>query len=78
MLTGGNMKKTKSQLRAIPNAETEEAVKEVQRMKADPSLGKTYTDVDVMMKDLLTGLQGDPAELCSSISSERKYTKRIP
>ena len=26
---------------------------EVQQMKKDPSLGKRYTDVDTMMKDLL-------------------------
>ena len=37
----------------IPNAETRQAIEEVQRMKADPSLGKTYTDVDEMMKELL-------------------------
>ena len=37
----------------IPNAETAEAQQEVRRMKADPSLGKTYTDVDAMMADLL-------------------------
>lgn len=36
-----------------PNTETIEAIKEVQRMKADPTLGKTYTDVDSMMEDLL-------------------------
>lgn len=36
-----------------PNAETREAIQEVQRMKADPSIGKTYTDVDAMMEDLL-------------------------
>lgn len=36
-----------------PNAETIEAIKEVEKMKADPTLGKTYTDVDEMMKDLL-------------------------
>ena len=36
-----------------PNEETLEAIREVQRMKADPSLGKTYTDVDEMMKELL-------------------------
>ena len=33
--------------------ETEEAINEVQQMKADPTLGKTYADVDTMMKDLL-------------------------
>ena len=36
-----------------PNAETQEAIREVQQMKANPSLGKTYTDVDQMMEDLL-------------------------
>ena len=35
----------------IPNAETKEALQEVRQMKADPSLGKTYTDVDAMMED---------------------------
>ena len=35
------------------NQETREALEEVRRMKADPSLGKTYTDVDVMMRELL-------------------------
>ena len=38
----------------IPNAETIEAMNEVKRMKADPTLGKTYTDVDEMMRELLT------------------------
>lgn len=37
----------------VPNAETIEAIEEVQRMKADPTIGKTYTDVDQMMKELL-------------------------
>ncbi len=36
-----------------PNAETEEALREVRRMKADPSMGKVYSDVDDMMKELL-------------------------
>lgn len=35
------------------NMETMEAMEEVRRMKADPSLGKTYTDVDLMMRELL-------------------------
>lgn len=38
----------------IPNAETREAIEEVQRMKADPTLGKTYTDMDRMFQDLLS------------------------
>ena len=37
----------------IPNVETMEAINEVKRMKADPTLGKTYTDVDEMMRELL-------------------------
>lgn len=36
-----------------PNAETLAALEEVERMKKDPALGKTYTDVDKMMKELL-------------------------
>lgn len=39
--------------RDIPNAETLEAIEEVQRMKQNPSLGKSYTDIDEMMKELL-------------------------
>ena len=35
----------------IPNAETREAIQEVQRMKKDPTLGKTYSNFDEMMKD---------------------------
>jgi len=38
----------------IPNAETIAAIEEAQAMKKDPSLGKSYTDVDAMMKELLT------------------------
>jgi len=37
----------------IPNKETVEAIREVQRMKANLSLGKTYSDVDQMMRELL-------------------------
>ncbi len=36
-----------------PNAETLAAIEEVERMKKDPSVGKGYTDVDQMMKELL-------------------------
>ena len=36
-----------------PNVETLEAIEEVRRMKKDPSLGKSYNDVDQMMKELL-------------------------
>jgi DNA-damage-inducible protein J len=37
----------------LPNAETIAAIKEVHAMKKDPSLGREYTDVDEMMKELL-------------------------
>ena len=37
-----------------PNAETLEALREVQAMKKNPDFGKSYTDVDAMMEDLLT------------------------
>lgn len=36
-----------------PNRDTKEAISEVQRMKADKSFGKAYTDVDDMMRDIL-------------------------
>ncbi len=35
------------------NEETKAALREVEEMKADPSKGKSYTDVDTMMKELL-------------------------
>ena len=37
-----------------PNAETLAAIHEVERMEKDPSIGKGYTDVKQMMKELLT------------------------
>lgn len=37
----------------IPNEETKEAIEEVRQMKQNPSMGKSYTDVDEMMKELL-------------------------
>ena len=45
-----------------PNAETLEAIAEVQRMKADPTLGKTYTSVKEMMNDLLSDTSDDDDE----------------
>lgn len=39
--------------REIPNNETLEAMKEVEEMQKDPSIGKSYTNVDEMMEDLL-------------------------
>ena len=37
----------------IPNSETVEAINEVRRMKADPTLGKSYSDVDETIRELL-------------------------
>ena len=37
----------------VPNNETKEAFEEVKSMKRNPEAGKTYTDVDEMMKELL-------------------------
>lgn len=36
-----------------PNAETIEAMEEIEDMKKNPGKGKSYKDVDSMMKDLL-------------------------
>ena len=38
----------------IPNEETLEAIQEVQQMKNNHLMGKSYTDVDDMMKELLS------------------------
>ncbi|MBQ7900913.1 MAG: type II toxin-antitoxin system RelB/DinJ family antitoxin, partial [Clostridia bacterium] len=38
----------------VPNSETLEAIEEVRAMKKNPSFGKTYTDVDDMMRELLS------------------------
>lgn len=35
------------------NEETKAVLREVEEMKADPSKGKSYTDVDAMMQELL-------------------------
>jgi len=40
--------------RDIPNAETKAAMEEVRAMRKDPSSGKGYTDVDEMMRELLS------------------------
>lgn len=37
----------------VPNAKTIAAIQEVKSLKADSSLGKTYTDVDQMIEELL-------------------------
>ena len=37
----------------VPNTGTAAALQEVEEMKKNPSLGKAYTDVDQMMKELL-------------------------
>lgn len=37
-----------------PNADTLAAIEEVKRMKADPSIGKTYGNASLMIEDLLS------------------------
>lgn len=37
----------------LPNSETIAAIKEVERMRADPSLGQTYVNTKEMMDKLL-------------------------
>ncbi|OON99843.1 MAG: damage-inducible protein J [Epulopiscium sp. Nele67-Bin004] len=37
----------------IPNEDTIEAIKEVEHMKKNPSISKSYTDVDTMIQELL-------------------------
>ena len=37
----------------IPNSETIAAIEEVQKMKSDPTTGKTYNNVDEMMRDFI-------------------------
>lgn len=38
----------------VPNAETVEAIQEVKKVKVNPGIGKTYSNVDEMMEELLT------------------------
>lgn len=45
-------RKDKTQIEA-PNAETIEAIKEVEAMKKNPSIDKTYESVDDMFDDLI-------------------------
>ena len=40
--------------REVPNSETLAAIREVEEMKKNPSLGKSYTDIDKMMEDMLS------------------------
>lgn len=40
----------------IPNAEAAAAIEEVRQMRADRSIGKVYSDVDEMMRELLADL----------------------
>lgn len=37
----------------VPNAETIEAIKEVEAMKKDKTIGKTYESVDEMIGDII-------------------------
>lgn len=39
--------------RKVPNEETKAAIEETRRMIEDPNYGKSYMDVDKMMRELL-------------------------
>lgn len=62
-----------------PNAETIEAIKEIEAMKKDPSIGKTYESVDEMFDDLIledlinSGFEGE--ELLNEF---RRIKKSMP
>lgn len=43
----------------VPNAETIAAIEEVQRMKSDPSLCKTYSSIDELIEELLAAETAD-------------------
>lgn len=38
----------------VPNSETADAIQEVKQMKSNPKLGKTYSDVNQMVEELLS------------------------
>ena len=40
----------------VPNAETVEAIQEVKSMKANRGIGKTYSNVDQMVEELLADI----------------------
>ena len=50
----GRIASSKEVIREAPNSETISAINEVQQMKQNSSLGKSYTDVDKMMEELLS------------------------
>ena len=37
----------------MPNMETVEAIQEIKKMKTNPGIGKTYSNVDEMIEELL-------------------------
>lgn len=51
----------------IPNAETISAIEEVQKMKSDPTIGKTYNNVDEMMSWFYTLQEQEPIVIYSNI-----------
>ena len=51
----------------IPNAETIAAIEEVQKMKSDPTIGKTYNNVDEMMSWFYTLQEQEPIVIYSNI-----------
>ena len=71
-------KKDKTQ-NEVPNAETIEAIKEVEAMKKDQSIGKTYESVDDMFDDLIMkDLIEDGIEGEELVHEFKRIKKSIP
>jgi len=71
-------KKDKTQ-NEVPNAETIEAIKEVEAMKKDKSIGKTYESVDDMFDDLIMkDLIEDGIEGEELVHEFKRIKKSIP
>lgn len=71
-------KKDKTQ-NEVPNAETIEAIKEVEAMKKDKSIGKTYESVDEMFDDLIMkDLIEDGIEGEELVHEFKRIKKSIP
>lgn len=61
----------------ISNYETLEAMREVEQMRKNTSLGKSYTDVDEMMKDLLVhNLEISTHPAISTSAAVKKVNKK--
>lgn len=63
----------------VPNVETIEAIKEVEAMKKDKTIGKTYESVDEMLDDLIMkDLIDDGFEGEELLSEFKRIKNNIP